>query len=229
MLHLSTERLASLADDEPSASEAIHLASCPRCATERRTHQQLLLAARKQGNREETPLTSWESLSPRLAAEGLFAEKSQSRFASRALRRVSAVAASLALVAGGTVAGRMSAGASLLPTQLFSRASDSTATAVADFTSTAEAMNVYLSSQRDYQRAAAYLAANDKSAPDAQSTYLTRLAAFEQIHAASVAALREAPNDPVLNNLYVQSLSSTDAARKQLSQFISVGGRVRDY
>ncbi|NUS32244.1 MAG: hypothetical protein HOQ17_04220 [Gemmatimonadaceae bacterium] len=34
MLHLSTDRLAALGDDVPSAAEAAHLASCEPCARE---------------------------------------------------------------------------------------------------------------------------------------------------------------------------------------------------
>ena len=35
MLHLNAERLAALADDEPTAEEALHISECFECARER--------------------------------------------------------------------------------------------------------------------------------------------------------------------------------------------------
>src|SRR5687768_18037300 len=48
MLHLSPERLAALADDEPLAAEASHLASCARCSAERAAHRRLLTLAHRE-------------------------------------------------------------------------------------------------------------------------------------------------------------------------------------
>ena len=45
MLHLSSERLAELADGEPTVAEAEHLAACAICATERSAHRRLLSLA----------------------------------------------------------------------------------------------------------------------------------------------------------------------------------------
>lgn len=228
-MHLLSERLAQLADDEPTAAEAMHLASCSQCATARRFQQDLLMASRKHGEREGTVLTTWESLSPKLAAAGLIAAPaSKSRAVSRGMRRIAMLAASLLLVVAGTAAGRISAGASIVPASLPGRSTGKQGSE-REFASTAEALNVFLTSQRDYQRAAAFLAANDEVPRDEQRTYLTRLAALEDMHAASVAALREEPTDPVMNSFYVSTLNARDVTRQQINRMLPVGLRRSTY
>jgi len=69
MLHLSSERLAELADGEPTIAEAEHLAACAICATERSAHQRLLTLAGDERDRIAPPLTNWASLSARLREE----------------------------------------------------------------------------------------------------------------------------------------------------------------
>ena len=69
MLHLSSERLAELADGEPTVAEAEHLAACAICATERSAHQRLLSLASDERDRIAPPLTNWASLSARLREE----------------------------------------------------------------------------------------------------------------------------------------------------------------
>jgi hypothetical protein len=71
MLHLSPERLAALADDDPTAAEAAHLASCARCGTERVAHRTLLAMAHREGGLSGEPLTSWTMVAADLRAEGL--------------------------------------------------------------------------------------------------------------------------------------------------------------
>ena len=46
MSHLSTERLAALGDEEPTASESAHLAACADCARERVAYRRLVAMAR---------------------------------------------------------------------------------------------------------------------------------------------------------------------------------------
>ena len=57
MSHLSTERLAAVADEQPNADEQNHLAHCAICARELEAHRSLLTMA---GGERETmglPLT----------------------------------------------------------------------------------------------------------------------------------------------------------------------------
>jgi len=227
MLHLLSERLAALADEEPTAAEAMHLASCSQCANTRRLHQHLFVAARSKGDQGEAPLTDWHTLAPRLAAEGLIAAPGASRFAARTLRRVASVAAALALLAGGTVAGRISAGATVVPARLLGRTAPASDTAPASFASTAEALDVFFTAQRDYERAAAYLSANDQAPRESQTAYINRLIALDDMNTASLAALRQSPTDPVLNGYYLSTASARNAARQKISQMIPVGAQVK--
>src|SRR5690242_8196381 len=72
MLHLDPERLAALADSEPTTEEATHLATCAKCARERSAYRELVTrAAGERTTILAQPLTDWESLSKRLRAEGM--------------------------------------------------------------------------------------------------------------------------------------------------------------
>jgi hypothetical protein len=73
MSHLSSERLAELADGEPTVAEAEHLAACATCATERSAHRRLLTLAVDERARLAAPLTTWATLSARLRDEGIIA------------------------------------------------------------------------------------------------------------------------------------------------------------
>lgn len=75
MSHLSIERLAALADEQPTADERAHLAACPPCAQGVEAHRSLLAMA---GSEKETlgiPLTRWDSLAQRLRTEGLMSSE----------------------------------------------------------------------------------------------------------------------------------------------------------
>src|SRR5215213_8696251 len=67
MSHLSTERLAALGDEEPTASEAAHLAACADCARERSAYRTLVAMARTEREAIGIPLTRWESIAGALA------------------------------------------------------------------------------------------------------------------------------------------------------------------
>lgn len=126
MLHLSSERLAALADAEPAPLEADHLASCATCARERAANRALLMMARAEREQLGMPLTRWDSLAPELHRAGLVAAGAlmSAPFAaddSQPVRRSATVrrgvrwlqAASVLLVlCGGAALGRLSAGAS---------------------------------------------------------------------------------------------------------------------
>ncbi len=127
MLHLSSERLAALADSEPASFEADHLASCATCARERAASRAVLMMARAEREQLGMPLTRWESLAPELHRAGLVAAgalmsvppPADERQALRrgAMRRAIAflqAAAVVLLVGGGAALGRLSAGASPL-------------------------------------------------------------------------------------------------------------------
>jgi hypothetical protein len=232
MLHLSPERLAAIADDEPNAAEALHLAGCAQCTSARRVQQCILVSARMLGQRDESPVTDWTTLQSRLLAEGLIATGHPAPQAgSPLIRRVGMLAAGLFVLAGGAVAGRVSAGAAPVPQLWAGRGAvrEVAADEPAAFTSTAEALSVYLRAQNDLQRSASYLAVNDESAQASPQAAFTRLAALEEIFSASVAGLRQSPADPVLNDYYLSALTARDATRRQLEQVLHVAARRVQY
>src|SRR5687768_17967663 len=118
MLHLSIERLAALADEQPTADEKAHLAACPPCAQEIEAHRSLLAMAGSERDTLGIPLTRWDSLAQRLRTEGLLAgEQAGSVTAEwvaapvgRQLSRKSWMrfAAAIMLVASGALIGRAS-------------------------------------------------------------------------------------------------------------------------
>ncbi|MDQ3997237.1 MAG: hypothetical protein M3303_09490 [Gemmatimonadota bacterium] len=124
MLHLSSDRLAALADSEPAPLEADHLATCATCARERAASRALLMMAGAERGQLGMPLTRWDSLAPELHRAGLVTAgalmsvpttaepepPAPSITVRRAVRWLQA-AAVLLLVGGGAAIGRLSAGA----------------------------------------------------------------------------------------------------------------------
>jgi hypothetical protein len=186
--HLPPERLAALADAEPAAAEAAHLAACAPCTTEREAHRALLAAARRERDRVAPPLTDWTALSTALRGEGLLhgdaaldaveragevggvAAHAISEAPSRRRRGLpgwaARIAAALLLTAGGVAAGRASAGAPVLPAAVAlggEAAADARVRAIlADSAQTpqsqADAIAVLRRAERDYRLATQWLA-----------------------------------------------------------------------
>jgi hypothetical protein len=231
MQHLSSERLAAFADDEPTAAEAMHLASCAECARERRIHQDIFASVRRAAERADAPLTNWSSLSASLTDEGLLVQPAAAgRGPVGSIGRVGALAASLLILAGAAAAGRMSAGAPPIPG--IGQAVGAVAeidSAPSEFTSAAEALNVFLRAQHDLERSAAFLETSERSSGARSSAMWARLAALEEMRSSSIAGLREAPTDPVLNNIYLSTLNAYQSTMRELNQVTPVGMRVSRY
>jgi len=182
------------------------------------------------------PVSSFEAMLPRLRAEGL--ARSPDR-AARVRTWSVRLAASIALLAGGAAAGRMTAaggGLPLLPTVTANASRDSTTPATrqtgAGFTTSDDALKALAVSQQTYQRAAAFLAAQDTSAHFIglnENSYRTRLKALDDIAAATRAALYQAPQDPVLNQYYLNTLSARDATLGLLRQVTAASTKFRSY
>jgi hypothetical protein len=239
MLHVSAERLAALADDEPTTTEGEHLARCAACARERAAHRSLRSLAASNRSTGAPPLTSWESLLPALRAEGLVSDGSATvpdgrvlpfrrRWMSSGLMRA---AAAVLLVATGLVAGRWSAGATPVPG--IAAGTDTLTALVADsalaFHSAAEALAALTRYEHGYQAAALFLAAHDTaSRVDGREAYQARLATLDQVAAATRQGLEETPYDPVINRYYLSALSARQATLQQLSSTlppkVEVGG-----
>ena len=144
------------------------------------------------------------------------------------------VAAAMLLLLGGAAAGRMSARTEAWPMASRSGASPVARTAAgsdgdaASFSSVADATALLNHAQRDYERASLWLAAND-TAVRGSDVYRARLAALDQMMAASRAALRDAPQDPVLNNYFLAASTAREATLRQLSGALPVDKTLEGY
>jgi len=240
MFHLSTERLAALGDEEPTAVEAAHLAACAECARERAAYRTLVAMARTERDAIGIPLTRWESIAgalatgqstptPALVAHEGVARRATPGRAARFMRVPMRAAAGFLLLAGGAIAGRISANAPPLPFGI--GASEVVTPPVADasgrggersaatFASVEDARAAQLRSESLYQQAAAFLAEHDSTgAPDYSPEMVkSRLAALDEMISTTREAMREAPHDPVINGYYLTTVGQREVALQQLN------------
>jgi hypothetical protein len=234
MSHLPTERLAALVDEPPTAAELAHLSACAACARERATHASLVEMAAVSAAHIGAPLTSWESLRPILIADGVIDRGRGLAFRAHAVRRPwLQAAAAVLLVSGGMMAGRRSAGVSVLP--LRTEASAASVAAKPDsapaFGSVDDARAAQARSQVMYQTATAFLAQNDTVGHviDSPSAMRTRLAALDRARDVMGAALDDAPYDPVINGYYLTTLGQREATIRQLNTVLPASLRMTSY
>jgi hypothetical protein len=235
MSHLSPERLAALADEDPSAAELAHLHGCTACTRERDAQRALLDLAMGERASIGLPLTRWESLAPALHADALLtAAPAVARVRTRHGRAWLQAAAALLFVAGGTVFGRYTAGAAPLPGltvgSLAAGATSTDSTPVA-FRSVDDARTARTQAQVVFQNAAAYIAQHDTAAKggESPSAMRTRLAALDQVSSAMRQALNDAPYDPVINDYYLTTLGQREATLRQLNTALPAGMRVNSF
>jgi hypothetical protein len=227
MQHLLPERVAALADEPATLAERAHLASCASCAAELVAAQRLIQMALTDIPAIERPLSSWERLGPALRADGLvrtaaggsgFGEETAGPRGGARWRWAMQAAAGLFLAVGGAVIGRASAG---IP-----GADVASAVGGADtgFATTAEALHVLDRASAEYQRAVAFLAANDSSVTlrgrDAATLYQARLDALDYAATVTRAALYQAPDDPVLNQYYLSTMGARDLTLRQMGEIV---------
>ena len=83
-------------------------------------------------------------------------------------------------------------------------------------------------SQRNYDRAVAFIAAHDSTiqSPDAGDVFRTRLAALDEMAETSRQALSVAPTDPVLNQYYLSTLGAREVTLRQLGSVLPPGTRL---
>lgn len=234
MSHLPTERLAALADEPPTAAELAHLTSCAECARERAAYKSLVEMAASAGSSIGAPLTSWDTLRPKLLDDGVIGGEPVVLHPRRAIGRAwLQAAAAVLLITGGVVAGRISAGASPVP--LTSASTVTTASLPTDstphFRSTEDARAAQAQSQLVYQSATAYLAQSDTTSRSAENpaAIRTRLAALDRTRQVLDEALDEAPYDPVINGYYLTTLGQREATLRQLNTVAPASMRLTSY
>lgn len=249
MSHLSIERLAAIADDTPTADEATHLAGCWDCRAEVAAYRRLARMAAMAPMPME-PLTAWSQLAPQLRAEGIIVDRDRG-FASggavaagvpstsvvsldarrrRVARWMFRAAAGFALVLGGTVLGRVSAGVPFVGGDRYAQALPMSAPMA--YQSPDEAVRALSLAQQQYQSAAAFLAAQDTIARFVgmnQDTYRARLAALDEIAATTRAALYRAPQDPMLNQYYLTTLGAREATLREIGATLPDSRRLERY
>ena len=240
MSHLTPERFAELADEQPTAAEAAHLASCAHCAHERAAHAALVVLAADERERPIAPLSEWDSIADRLRANDLIAgAPRRSRFAGRQWLEA---AAAVLLIGGGAILGRYSAGptpvavtggdvaqitqgnavqVAATPVPYGSLGQEGVPAApVMKFASTVEAATVLARAAQEYQAALAYLAQRDTLSHSSDSTqvYRTRLAALDAVANSTKQAMEAAPYDPVINQYYLTTMGAREATLRQLGR-----------
>jgi hypothetical protein len=237
MSHLNPERLAALSDDTPTPVESAHLTTCDTCLAELAAQRKLARMAAAAGPVTDGTISNFDALMPRLRAEGLIAAPARRAVVIKWTVRI---AASLVLVTGGVLAGRMSATAGVAPQAAQVAPPEGTgdgssvanAQPISSFRTPDDAVKALSASQQTYQSAAAYLAAQDTTSHFIglnENTYRARLTALDDIIAATRAALYQAPQDPVLNQYYQGTLSARQATLVQLRGITPVAARKGSY
>lgn len=229
MSHLHPERLAALADGEPTASEAAHLSSCSSCAHEIAVHRRLLMLAWQEREALSAPLASWETLAESLRSDGILRDTVAGGSRHRGAGGARSpwwlqAAAAVVLVAGGMGIGRLTVpmfddSETAATGQQSARFASSTDTTLA-FDSPAEAISVLQRAERDYRMAMMYLAGRDTvtRTADDPDIYRARLAALDEMAGVALDAVQQAPEDPLMNRYYLTTLGARDATLRQLGE-----------
>lgn len=208
--------------------------------------------------REQTrivaPLTEWYSLSKSLKQEGLIRDPAGTRpvpepayveerrprdngWMKATGRWTVRLVASAALVGVGVVAGRGMTFGSAIIGQIQTAMADSSRKSVSvgfggdSFSSPEQARKTMLLAQTDYERAAAFLAASDSSPRvlGRPSIYQNRLAGLDEMTAASLSALKDAPRDPLLNQYFLSAAAAREATLQQLGHSLPVGATIERF
>jgi hypothetical protein len=161
--------------------------------------------------REQQPLNEWRTIAARAREEGLIRESASGGWVS-SQSWVQAAAAVLLLI-GGIAIGRTT-------TELPSAISPTATTSNASFASVDEAMSTLDRAEADYQRASRFLAVNNLSETnrDSSAIYTKRLAALDQVVNATENALQTAPHDPVINQYYLATMGARVATQQMATQ-----------
>jgi hypothetical protein len=258
MSHLDPDRLAALADNEPTPPEVLHLRECAACAHEREAYRTLLLLAHEEGSLPAVPLSKWDAIAEALRAGGVPAPASAAPPAPaaraepsvvpirrpRGLRLWMQVAAAIALVAGGAVGGALlgpkvvkgdPTDAGFAQGPRIERPDPSGTRLVGDtlagFRSIAEAQASLTRAEREYRQAMMFLAANDTAVREFRNAdvYRARLAALDAMAGAAQQGVLELPHDPMINQYYMSTLAAREATLRQLSSTLPAGVRLTGF
>lgn len=230
MLHLDPERLAALAEDQPTHDEAAHLAACSECAREQAAYEELVaMAARERNTVLARPLTDWRSLSARLTDDSVRISAAPVR--GRGLPRAwMQIAAGLVIAATGLFVGRASARTTVSNTQVAQNAAPG-ADSSRSPASVQDAMALMRRAESDYRLAAAFVVAHDTSlhGDAGVDRYRQRLAALDRVSDAALAAANQAPADPVINQYLISARTAREVTLQQLNGSLPAGMSLSSY
>ena len=213
MSHLSPERLAALIDEQPSAAELSHLATCRPCSRERGAYEALAEMS-KNSLTIGQPLSSWDRLAPALVADRVIVQENAFVNRARASRRWLQAAAAVLLMVGGVAMGRATA-----PDATVDPFAGIEVEAPRTFASVEEAQAAATKAQNVYQASMAFIAGQEGNgmAMATPAVIKTRLAALDQVTQIAGAALEEAPYDSVINTLYLNAQGQREASMRMLN------------
>ena len=241
--HIPLERLAAFDETPFTADETAHLAVCTECRSERDAVAQVVAMAGALGAHElsaEAPrLVEFEQIMAGLGRAPVVEERGPVTSSPAALpvepqaRRsftplLRRAAAALLLVGGGAVLGRLSSDASGVVGAGALASRTDRPFADQSFASVDAATAALNRAQRDYERASLWLASNDSTVRDPE-VFRARLAALDQMMEASRVALRDAPQDPVLNHYYLAASSAREATLQALLGALPVDKTIERY
>jgi hypothetical protein len=180
-----------------------------------------LVAAERE--RQQPPLNDWRTIAARAREEGLIRESSSGGWASGQpwMRAAAAVLLLISGIAiGRTTIGLPSASGNSGAVNVSSSPSTAPATAEASFASVEEASASLDRAARDYESASRFLAANNTSSSnkDSSAIYTARLAALDQMANATENALQTAPHDPVINQYYLATMGARVATQQMVAR-----------
>jgi hypothetical protein len=206
------------------------------------SEEELDVMVDRERGRSFAPLNDWDTIAARLRAEGLIRDRGRSTIVATNTWWLRAAAAVMIAV-GGAAIGRYSAPrpvsgdgtiAVTAPEATPVQAASNTVatTGVAEFQSADEAWAVLNRAGAEYQKASAYLAANNSmqsARADSAPIYQSRLAALDQVMEATHSALDQAPNDPVINQYYLATMGAREATRQRLNAVQTVGAKLKGF
>jgi hypothetical protein len=95
-----------------------------------------------------------------------------------------------------------------------------------------DALAMMRRAESEYRLAAAYIAASDTSAPSSESgvnRYRARLAALDRVSDAALAAVNEAPADPIVNQYLISTRAARAVTLQQLNSSLPPGMSLTSY
>jgi hypothetical protein len=196
----------------------------------------------RERGRDFAPLNDWSTIAARLREEGIIRDTGRPMMIAATSNLWMRAAAVVLIAVGGAAVGRYSAARpvdqstvaiSAPETTPVQQVSNTTPTVgVSEFKSADDAWAVLNRAGAEYQKASAYLAANNPvqtTRADSAPVYQNRLAALDQVMQATHSALNQAPNDPVINQYYLATMGAREATRQQLNAVQTVGAKLKGF